>query len=319
MRQLVAGSSRDLSNAFAPESVVQFARRGRGGGARGAHPGDRRGRLYRPRAVPRARRARPRRARAVPRAGGTDGRAAELASRDRRYRPRHRLVRASRPASTMVVHLANRAHRSPRSGGAERGTAGGARSWRAPRQKPECSRLRLYELGQGDGRRRPPRARRFAPPTRRVPRTPTAAASSRPSALCSTAARESGIELVILRPPLVYGPGVRANFRALMRLVGERAAAAACRGRQSPQPDLHRQSRRSRGAGLRCIPAPPGGCCWPAMRSICRHPQLIRAPCRRARQARPGSSLYRSPPWPRCADFPRSGRLVAADSLAAGR
>jgi UDP-glucose 4-epimerase len=34
-----------------------------------------------------------------------------------------------------------------------------------------------------------------------------------------TAALETGIEVVILRPPLVYGPGVKANFRALMRLV----------------------------------------------------------------------------------------------------
>jgi hypothetical protein len=32
------------------------------------------------------------------------------------------------------------------------------------------------------------------------------------------AAQQSGIEIVILRPPLVYGPGVRANFRRLMRL-----------------------------------------------------------------------------------------------------
>jgi UDP-N-acetyl-alpha-D-quinovosamine dehydrogenase len=32
------------------------------------------------------------------------------------------------------------------------------------------------------------------------------------------AARQTGLELVILRPPLVYGPGVKANFRALMRL-----------------------------------------------------------------------------------------------------
>jgi nucleoside-diphosphate-sugar epimerase len=31
-------------------------------------------------------------------------------------------------------------------------------------------------------------------------------------------AAESGLELVILRPPLVYGPGVGGNFRALMRL-----------------------------------------------------------------------------------------------------
>jgi nucleoside-diphosphate-sugar epimerase len=32
-------------------------------------------------------------------------------------------------------------------------------------------------------------------------------------------ARETGIELVIIRPPLVYGPGVRANFLALVRAV----------------------------------------------------------------------------------------------------
>src|SRR5258708_32435057 len=30
----------------------------------------------------------------------------------------------------------------------------------------------------------------------------------------------TGLELVILRPPLVYGPGVGGNFRALMRLTG---------------------------------------------------------------------------------------------------
>jgi nucleoside-diphosphate-sugar epimerase len=33
-------------------------------------------------------------------------------------------------------------------------------------------------------------------------------------------ADETGVELVILRPPLVYGPGVGANFRALLRLAG---------------------------------------------------------------------------------------------------
>jgi nucleoside-diphosphate-sugar epimerase len=31
-------------------------------------------------------------------------------------------------------------------------------------------------------------------------------------------ARQTGLELIILRPPLVYGPGVKANFRALLRL-----------------------------------------------------------------------------------------------------
>ena len=33
------------------------------------------------------------------------------------------------------------------------------------------------------------------------------------------AATDTGIELVIIRPPLVHGPGVRANFRALLQLV----------------------------------------------------------------------------------------------------
>jgi len=37
------------------------------------------------------------------------------------------------------------------------------------------------------------------------------------------AARDTGIELAIIRPPLVYGPGVRANFRALLRLVASGA------------------------------------------------------------------------------------------------
>ena len=39
-------------------------------------------------------------------------------------------------------------------------------------------------------------------------------------AALAEAAHESNIELVIIRPPLVYGPGVRANFHALLRLVG---------------------------------------------------------------------------------------------------
>jgi len=32
-------------------------------------------------------------------------------------------------------------------------------------------------------------------------------------------ATETGMEVVVIRPPLVYGPGVKANFRALMRAV----------------------------------------------------------------------------------------------------
>jgi nucleoside-diphosphate-sugar epimerase len=34
--------------------------------------------------------------------------------------------------------------------------------------------------------------------------------------------RETGMEIVIVRPPLVYGPGVKANFYSLMKLVSKR-------------------------------------------------------------------------------------------------
>lgn len=34
-------------------------------------------------------------------------------------------------------------------------------------------------------------------------------------------AKETGLEVVIIRPPLVYGEGVKANFASLMRLVGK--------------------------------------------------------------------------------------------------
>lgn len=38
----------------------------------------------------------------------------------------------------------------------------------------------------------------------------------------AAAAQEEGLDAVVLRPPLVYGPGVKGNFRALLRLVASR-------------------------------------------------------------------------------------------------
>lgn len=48
-------------------------------------------------------------------------------------------------------------------------------------------------------------------------------------------ARETGLELVVVRPPLVYGPGVRANFLKLMQLVkkGVPLPLGAIRNRRS--------------------------------------------------------------------------------------
>ena len=66
-------------------------------------------------------------------------------------------------------------------------------------------------------------------------------------------AAETGLEVVIIRPPLVYGPGVRANFLRLMRLVE--------RGLPLPLPDA--KNRRSligvenlADCLVRCVPHP---------------------------------------------------------------
>lgn len=48
-------------------------------------------------------------------------------------------------------------------------------------------------------------------------------------------ARETGLEVVIIRPPLVYGPGVGANFRLLMRWAGSGLPSpfGACHNKRS--------------------------------------------------------------------------------------
>lgn len=50
-----------------------------------------------------------------------------------------------------------------------------------------------------------------------------------------TFGKESGLEIVIVRPPLVYGPGVGANFALLMRLAGSGLPSpfGACDNRRS--------------------------------------------------------------------------------------
>ncbi|MCH8998789.1 MAG: SDR family oxidoreductase [Proteobacteria bacterium] len=51
------------------------------------------------------------------------------------------------------------------------------------------------------------------------PQDPYAVSKREAETGLSNLAREFGMEVVILRPPLVYGPGVRGNFLSLMRLV----------------------------------------------------------------------------------------------------
>jgi nucleoside-diphosphate-sugar epimerase len=58
----------------------------------------------------------------------------------------------------------------------------------------------------------------FRPTDPPLPRDAYGRAKLANESLLLAAAQDTGLELVILRPPLVYGPNVKANFRALIRL-----------------------------------------------------------------------------------------------------
>lgn len=106
-------------------------------------------------------------------------------------------------------------------------------------------------------------------------------------------ARETGLEVVIVRPPLVYGPGVKGNFAQMLKVVSRgvplplasvqnrrsliyvgnladalitcatHPAAAGqtylvCDGEDISTPDLLRQLAAAMGAPCRLLPCPPG-------------------------------------------------------------
>ena len=117
----------------------------------------------------------------------------------------------------IVVHLANRAH-GPRPEAADHSEAQAARVLAHSAAKAGVRRLIHMSSVRAMGEATPPGAplRGTDPP---CPRDPYGRGKLAIERALQAAARESGIEIVILRPPLVYGPGVKANFRALMRLV----------------------------------------------------------------------------------------------------
>jgi nucleoside-diphosphate-sugar epimerase len=61
--------------------------------------------------------------------------------------------------------------------------------------------------------------RAFAEEDPPAPQDPYAVSKWEAEEALRAVAEETGLEVVIVRPPLVYGPGVRANFLRLMRLV----------------------------------------------------------------------------------------------------
>ena len=116
-----------------------------------------------------------------------------------------------------VIHLATRAHRSV-SGMTARREAESAAVLGHAAAAEGVRRLLLMSSIRAMGEVTRPGApfRADDPP---LPREVYGVAKLTIERAVLSAARETGLDLVILRPPLVYGPAVKANFRALMRLV----------------------------------------------------------------------------------------------------
>jgi nucleoside-diphosphate-sugar epimerase len=117
----------------------------------------------------------------------------------------------------VVVHLAGRAHRRmPAAAQASEPAAAAA----LVRAAAGCGvrRLVLMSSVKAMAETSPPdaplRAEDRARPQTRYGRTKLAIEQA-----VAQAAQRTPLEIAVIRPPLVYGPGVRANFRTLIRLV----------------------------------------------------------------------------------------------------
>jgi UDP-4-keto-D-QuiNAc 4-reductase len=116
-----------------------------------------------------------------------------------------------------VVHLATRAHR-PASDMAPRHEAESAAALARAAATHSVERLVFMSSIRAMGEATRPGAP-FRPDDPPLPGEPYGLAKLAIEHALAAAARATGPELVFLRPPLVYGPAVKANFRALMRLV----------------------------------------------------------------------------------------------------
>ncbi len=117
----------------------------------------------------------------------------------------------------IIVHLANRAHRSAREA-ADHNEAQAAQILAHSAAKAGVRRLiHMSSVRAMSESTLPGAPLRESDPPR--PSDPYGRGKLAIERALQAAARETGIEIVILRPPLVYGPGAKANFRALMRLV----------------------------------------------------------------------------------------------------
>jgi UDP-N-acetyl-alpha-D-quinovosamine dehydrogenase len=117
-----------------------------------------------------------------------------------------------------VIHLANRAHRPAREL-AETDEPAAAATLACAAARAGVRRLVHFSSIRAMGDRTAPEAPFHGsdPPH---PRDAYGCGKLAIEHALRAAARQTGIELVILRPPLVYGPGVEGNFRWLLRLAG---------------------------------------------------------------------------------------------------
>lgn len=115
----------------------------------------------------------------------------------------------------IVIHLAQHAHR--KSGGFEHEPAAAAALARAAAAAGARRFVYLSSI-KAMGEATPP-GRPFRADDEPRPQDPYGQGKL---ATERALAAVPGIELAVIRPPLVYGPGVGANFRALMRLVASR-------------------------------------------------------------------------------------------------
>jgi UDP-N-acetyl-alpha-D-quinovosamine dehydrogenase len=119
-------------------------------------------------------------------------------------------------SADIVIHLANRAHRPVAAEAASREAEAAAMLARAAAANG-VRRLVYMSSVRAMGETTRPGAP-FRPTDPPLPREAYGRAKLATEQALATAAQETGRELVILRPPLVYGPAVKANFRALIRL-----------------------------------------------------------------------------------------------------
>ena len=112
-------------------------------------------------------------------------------------------------AAEVVIHLADRG--APEAARQAAATLARAAAASGVRRLVYMSSVRAMGAVTGPGAP-------FCPTDPPLPRDAYGRAKLANERLLSAAAQETGLELVILRPPLVYGPNVKANFRALIRL-----------------------------------------------------------------------------------------------------